>query len=39
MESLHKLNHMVEGTNLPRLSTGEIEALIHSPTLELLELA
>jgi predicted TIM-barrel fold metal-dependent hydrolase len=39
MTDLRALNKMVEGTNLPKLSTEEIEAIIHSPTLELLELA
>jgi len=38
IESLRNLNHMVAGTNLPRLSVEEIELLIHRPTLQLLEL-
>jgi uncharacterized protein len=35
---LRQLNGLVEGTNLPRLSTEEIERLIYSPTLKLLGL-
>ena len=38
LESLRNFNHIVAGTNLPKLSQEEIERLIHSPTLELLEL-
>ena len=38
IESLRNFNKMAEGTNLPRLAPEEIEALIHSPTLQLLEL-
>ena len=37
-ESLRNFNTMVAGTNLPTLSQEEIEALIHRPTLQLLEL-
>jgi predicted TIM-barrel fold metal-dependent hydrolase len=39
IDALKNFNRMAEGTNLPRLSSEEIMALIHSPTLELLELA
>jgi predicted TIM-barrel fold metal-dependent hydrolase len=38
MQDLRSINKIVEGTNLPKLSAEEIETLIHSPTLELLEL-
>jgi hypothetical protein len=38
LEALKSFNNMVTGTNLPRLSSEEIQILIHSPTLELLEL-
>ena len=38
IESLRNFNQIVAGTNLPSLSQEEIEALIHSPTLQLLEL-
>lgn len=38
MESLKNFNSMVTGTNLPKLSQEEIDNLIHSPTLKLLEL-
>jgi len=38
MQDLRKINQIVEGTNLPKLSPEEIENLIHSPTLKLLEL-
>jgi len=36
--ALRGLKQMVEGTTLPRLTDEEIEALIHSPTLEYLGL-
>lgn len=36
IEGLRNLNKMVEGTHLPRLSTEEIEALIHRDSLTLL---
>ena len=38
IESLHNFNHMAAGKNLPKLADEEIEMLIHSPTLKLLEL-
>jgi uncharacterized protein len=38
IESLRNFNCMVSGTNLPKLTGEEIETLIHSPTLKLLEL-
>jgi uncharacterized protein len=38
VESLHDFNRIVAGTNLPKLSPEEIQRLIHSPTLEVLEL-
>jgi|GEM_PF-7124476 len=38
MDALRNFNRMVEGTNLPRLETSEIDALIHSPALEYLGL-
>lgn len=38
IHALRNFNQIVEGTNLPRLETGEIEGLIHSPTLEYLGL-
>jgi uncharacterized protein len=38
LESLRDFNKLVCGTNLPKLAAEEIEKLIHSPTLELLEL-
>jgi predicted TIM-barrel fold metal-dependent hydrolase len=38
MRDLRAINTIVQGTNLPKLSAEEIEALIHSPTLQLLEL-
>lgn len=36
IEGLRSLNNMLEGTHLPRLSTEEIEALIHRDSLSLL---
>lgn len=39
MQDLRSIDKMVEGTNLPKLSVEEIETLIHSPTLDLLELS
>ncbi len=39
IDALQNFNRMAEGTNLPTLAAEEIEQLIHSPTLELLELA
>lgn len=38
MDALKNFNWMTEGTNLPKLSSEEIQNLIHSPTLEYLEL-
>ena len=38
LQSLRNFNQVVAGTNLPKLADEEIERLIHSPTLELLEL-
>ena len=38
VESLRNINRMVEGTGLPRFTEEEIDALIHSPTLDLLGL-
>ena len=38
IKDLRNINKMVEGTNLPKLASEEIEALIQSPTLQLLEL-
>ena len=38
IKDLRNINKMAEGTNLPKLSVEEIEGLIHSPTLQLLEL-
>jgi uncharacterized protein len=38
IEALHDLNRLVAGTNLPTLLPEEIERLIHSPTLEYLNL-
>ncbi|HWQ90114.1 MAG TPA: amidohydrolase family protein [Clostridia bacterium] len=38
LDSLRNFNRITHGTNLPRLTEDEIEALIHSPTLKLLEL-
>ena len=37
--ALEAFNELVRGTNLPTLSTEEIQMLIQSPTLEALELA
>jgi len=37
--ALENFNTLVRGTNLPTLSSEEIQMLIHSPTLEALELA
>lgn len=36
---IRKLNDMLEGTRLPRLKTGEIEAMIHRDSLAILGLA
>jgi uncharacterized protein len=36
IKSLEQFNKIVEGSNLPILATEEIQALIHSPTLESL---
>lgn len=36
IEALHKVNAMVEGTNLPRIPEDKIEAMIHRDTLDLL---
>jgi hypothetical protein len=38
IEGLRNINHFAEGTNLPRMSTEEIERLIYSPTLQCLGL-
>jgi uncharacterized protein len=38
MNGLRNINHFTEGTNLPRLTTEEIEGLIYSPTLRNLGL-
>ena len=38
IEGLRGLNNQVEGTNLPRLDTAEIEALIHRDSLRILGL-
>jgi len=37
--ALNNFNHIADGTHLPKLSEKEIHGLIHSPTLELLNLA
>jgi predicted TIM-barrel fold metal-dependent hydrolase len=39
LDSLHNLNQMVEGTNLPRLDMEAIERMIHRDSLPLLGLA
>lgn len=36
IEALHKVNHMVDGTNLPRIPEAAIEKMIHRDTLDLL---
>ncbi len=38
IRALRNFNQIAEGTNLPRLEAGEIEALIHAPTLDYLGL-
>lgn len=38
LEALHRVNDMVEGTNLPRIPVARIEALIHRDALALLGL-
>jgi predicted TIM-barrel fold metal-dependent hydrolase len=38
IDGLRNINHFAEGTNLPRLSSEEIERLIYSPTLACLGL-
>lgn len=38
IEGLRNINHVTEGTNLPRLTGEEIERLIYSPTLTCLGL-
>lgn len=38
IEALCGFNEIVAGTNLPKLSGDDLERLIHSPTLKLLEL-
>jgi predicted TIM-barrel fold metal-dependent hydrolase len=38
LEGLRNVNHLVAGTNLPKLSSEEIEGIIHRPTLKLLGL-
>ena len=38
IHGLRNINHFAEGTNLPRLSSEEIERLIYSPTLTCLGL-
>ena len=35
---LHGLNNMLQGTNLPRLDTNQIDAMIHRESLHLLEI-
>ncbi|MFB5662967.1 amidohydrolase family protein [Alteribacillus sp. HJP-4] len=37
-ESLYQINHLVEGTNMPRILNSEIEAIVHRNTPELLGL-
>jgi predicted TIM-barrel fold metal-dependent hydrolase len=39
IDGLRGLNSMLEGTNLPRLDSQQIEALIHRNSLEILALA
>jgi predicted TIM-barrel fold metal-dependent hydrolase len=39
IEALHRVNHMVEGTNLPRVPEHRVEELIHRDSLQLLGLA
>ena len=39
IDGLRSLNRLVEGTNLPRLDAGAIEALIHRDSLRILGLA
>jgi predicted TIM-barrel fold metal-dependent hydrolase len=36
IDALHKLNTMLEGTKLPRLDMGQIEAMIERDSLRLL---
>src|SRR5437870_2026502 len=38
IQDLRQVNRIAAGTNFPEFSSEEIEALIHSPTLQLLEL-
>jgi predicted TIM-barrel fold metal-dependent hydrolase len=38
IHGLRNINHITEGTNLPRLTSEEIERLIYSPTLTYLGL-
>jgi predicted TIM-barrel fold metal-dependent hydrolase len=38
IQGLRNINHVTEGTNLPRLTSEEIERLIYSPTLACLGL-
>jgi hypothetical protein len=38
IHGLRNINHFAEGTNLPRLSSDEVERLIYSPTLTYLGL-
>jgi hypothetical protein len=38
IDGLRNINHFAQGTNLPRLTTDEIERLIYSPTLTCLGL-
>ncbi len=38
IESLRNFNHIVAGSNLPKLANEEIGEIIHRPTLDLLEL-
>jgi predicted TIM-barrel fold metal-dependent hydrolase len=38
IDGLRNINHFAEGTNLPRLTSEEIERLIYSPTLSVLGL-
>ena len=37
-DALRKVNHIVEGTNLPRVPEDKMEAIIYRDSLSLLEL-
>jgi len=39
IDGLHDLNYMLQGTNLPRLDTRQIDAMIHRDSLRLLGLS